>query len=200
MTDAPIKFLGYGSRWDLIVAKCRDKRVLHLGCIGMTEESLERKCQAMSAGEVLHPHLRKAARELVGVDYDGKAVAALNAAGFTEIICCNVYSLAAQLAAQAPFDVVLCGDLIEHLSEPGRMLTAVKATMTRDSELLITTPNAYGIINLIRYGLGRHTEGGDHVLSFNVFSLRNLLSRSGFTITELRSCYDRKPCGMLGRV
>jgi SAM-dependent methyltransferase len=195
-----LKFVGYISRWTKLLEKCRQKRVLHLGCIGMTTELVERKCEAMLNKEVLHSNLREVAAELVGLDYDQSGVEELNRIGFTEIIWGNVYDLEGIRQLAEPFDVILCGDLVEHLSEPGRMFAQLKTLMRADSELLLSTPNSVGLPNLLRYAMGKAVDGEDHVLSFNIFTLKNLLRRYGFFIEELYSCYDAPPRDNVGRL
>ena len=75
------------------------------------------------------------------------------------------------------------------------MLSQVKLQMRDQTELLISTPNSLGLPNLLRYALGRSVDGDDHVLSFNVFTLRNLLRRYDLFIDELNACYDGPPHG-----
>ena len=89
--------------------------------------------------------------------------------------------------------MILCGDLVEHLTEPGRMLAQVRLLMREHTELLLSTPNSLGLPNLLRYALGKAVDGDDHVLSFNVFTLQNLLRRYDFFIDELFACYDAPP-------
>ncbi len=182
----------YLSRWDLILERCRNKKVLHLGCVGMTEAPLAEKIRAMRADLTLHAHVKRVALQVVGIDYDVAAVTELNRIGFREIVAGDVRNLDS-LGLGNDFELVLCGDLIEHLDEPGRMLKSVGCCMSAQSELLITTPNAFGLPNLLRYCAGQAVEGGDHVVSFNIYTLRNLLARHGFRIDECYSCYDRRP-------
>src|SRR5579871_4121645 len=98
------RFGGYISRWKEVLEKCRHKRVLHLGCIGMTTESLERKCEAMVNKEVLHAKVREVAADVVGLDYDRRGVEELNRIGFSEILWGNVYDMADIPELGKPFD------------------------------------------------------------------------------------------------
>ena len=188
----------YLCRWSFIVERCRHKRVLHLGCIGMTDRPLADKLQAMRDNQVLHPLLEKVAASVVGVDSEVEAVEELNRNGLHEIIAGDVRNID-RLYLGRDFDVVVCGDLIEHLDEPGRMLSGIRTCMAPRAELLITTPNSLGLPNFVRYALGRPIDGTEHLISFNIFTLNNLLRRHGFRIQESYSCYDRPVTTMLGR-
>src|SRR5271170_3222373 len=73
------------------------------------------------------------------------------------------------------------------------MLAEIRLLMRKPTQLVLSTPNSLGLPNLLRYAVGKKVDGDDHVLSFNVFTLRNLLNRYGFTIEELYTCYDAPP-------
>lgn len=186
------KFQGYCSRWEFIITKCRGRSVLHLGCIGVTEGSVEEKIRAMREGRVLHALVRKYSAQAVGLDYDYQAVSKLRELGYTEILYGDVTKLD-EAPINGVFDIVICGDLIEHLSNPGMMLDGIKRFVSSKSEIIITTPNAFGGLHFFRYWAGRYREGGDHVLSFNIYTLENLLKRHGYIITEAWTCYNRPP-------
>jgi hypothetical protein len=79
------------------------------------------------------------------------------------------------------------------LSNPGLMLEGIKRFMNNDSELLITTPNAFGLLHFTKWVAGCFKEGNDHVLSFQIYTLSNLLRRHGFSINQVHTCYNRPP-------
>jgi hypothetical protein len=194
-----MRFESYISRWNFIIEKCRGKSVLHLGCIGITEGSTAEKIDAMRQGGVLHTHLKELTLELVGVDYDMATIKELNKLGFTEIVYGNVENLD-EIDIHKQFDIILCGDLIEHLSKPGAMLDGLRPFLHRETKLLITTPNAFGLLHFLRFACGRFREGNDHVISFSTFTLHHLLRRHGFDICEVYSCYNRPPQHWLDHV
>jgi len=185
-------FRQYVSRWDFMLNRCAGKSVLHLGCIGITEGSTVEKITSMVEDRVLHAHVRRICRDIVGMDYDHATVAALRQRGFTEIIAGDAQQLQTFPLSQR-FEVILCGDLIEHLSQPGSMLEGIKCCMTPDAELLISTPNAFGLLHFVRYAVNVFREGNDHVLSFSRFTLQNLLQRHGFALAEVYTCYCAPP-------
>src|SRR5207248_4425866 len=65
---------GYCSRWDFLLKKCTNKTVLHLGCIGETDCSLDEKLEAFRTGRALHPNLIRVASDVVGIDLNAAAV------------------------------------------------------------------------------------------------------------------------------
>jgi len=45
------------------------------------------------------------------------------------------------VAIEQKFDIIVCGELIEHIENPGLMLDGIKRFMNDDRILIITTPN-----------------------------------------------------------
>jgi 2-polyprenyl-3-methyl-5-hydroxy-6-metoxy-1,4-benzoquinol methylase len=91
------------------------------------------------------------------------------------------------------FDVVVFGDLVEHLSCPGLALNGIRRFMDEKSQLMISTPNTFALLSNIRFTLGRFREGEEHVTGYSKFTLKALLERHGFEMTEFFTCYDKPP-------
>lgn len=180
------------SRGDFIQARCTQRSVLHLGCIGSTGNSLEEHIAAMLAGRELHTLLRATARNITGIDNNAPAVHALNKQGFPEIITGDVERLD-EIPLTGTFDVVVCGHLLHYLSHPGLMLEGVKRFMHAESELIITVPNAMGLVRFSKYALRRSFAGSAWILAFTPNTLTNLLRRHHFTPTTLHTCYNSAP-------
>ncbi|MCV4607588.1 hypothetical protein OFB74_32295, partial [Escherichia coli] len=51
------------------------------------------------------------------------------------------------------FDVIVAGEIIEHLNNPGLFLSGVRRFMHRDSKLVTTTINAYCAMRFFVYAL-----------------------------------------------
>jgi SAM-dependent methyltransferase len=91
------------------------------------------------------------------------------------------------------FDVVVAGELIEHLSNPGRFLDCAGEHVVEGGKLLLTTPNRYGILSLysvIRSGNvpTYHKPIAKHVVYFDSDALSSLLERYGFAHIQIDYC------------
>jgi len=187
-----LKVRGYCSRYDFILARCTGRTVLHLGCIGETDSGLEAKLESFAKNRALHSQIMAVTREIVGVDLSGSAVELLrHKLCIHNIVVGNVERLE-DLKLVRTFEVVVCGDLIEHLDSPGRMLDGIWRLMSPASAI-IYTPNAFGLLGNLRFTLSRFHEGGEHVAAYSKYTLANLLERHRLTITALHTCYDRPP-------
>lgn len=124
-------------RKESIVTYCKDKVVLDLGCTQhrMMGEEVKEK-------DWLHFKLKQAAQKVIGLDVLKDEVERLNKVGYN-IMCGNVENIDKIQFPINKFDVIVCGELIEHLSNPGLFLTNVKKIMDYKTLLIITTPNVY---------------------------------------------------------
>src|SRR5262245_29333406 len=123
-------------RVDYLIDRCRGRRVLHLGCTNWPYTDA-----ALADGSLLHLQLQKVAAELHGVDADPEGLARLAARGHNHLHQGDLERLDT-LPLAASFDVIVAGEIIEHLANPGRFLAGVQALMLADTSLIITTVNA----------------------------------------------------------
>jgi hypothetical protein len=71
------------------------------------------------------------------------------------------------------------------LSNPGLFLDRVKVHLEPDGTLVLTTPNAWALGNVVRAVFGRKIGiNKGHVAWYDEVMLRQLLSRHGFIIKE----------------
>ncbi len=89
------------------------------------------------------------------------------------------------------FDVVLCGDLVEHLRDPEAFLERVRPLLRTDGRLVLSTPNvANWAMRLgLLAGRWRYTERGildrTHTHLFTRATLVETLERAGYRVIEL---------------
>jgi SAM-dependent methyltransferase len=156
------------------------KRVIHVGFVdeGRMDERLQH-------GLWLHRHLADLARELVGLDRSEPGVIAAREMGF-EAHAVDCQDAAAISALDLPSaDVVIAGELLEHLDCPGLFLEAVKPLIAPGGVLLITTPNAARLTNILGSIANREFVNDDHVCWFSWHTLSVLLGRHGWQIEDL---------------
>lgn len=85
-------------------------------------------------------------------------------------------------------DVIVCGEVIEHLSNPGRLLHFMRHYYV-GATLLVSVPNAFSAIAQKWLRKGIENVNSDHVAWYSPKTLANLLSRAGWKIEELH-CYN----------
>ena len=161
------------NRHEIISDFVKDKDVLDLGCINHNLE--------LFYSESLHSYMKKVAKNIVGLDTLEKEANTLNKKGY-KIFVGNVE----KFSLKQKFDVVVAGEIIEHLSNPGGMLECVNRHLKENGLLIITTPNTYAldrcIIPIIRGG--KQPVNPEHTCYYTHETLSELLRRYGFVIEE----------------
>ena len=163
-------------RINWLVEQCRGKRVIHVGFAdaGFRKEQTR-------AGNWLHDLLGQVSSSLVGLDFDETGVAAAQASGYDAFLvdCTDVEAV--QALALEPAEIVLAGEVIEHLGAPGPFLEAMALLTAPGGALIVTTPNAYGLINVVA-NITKCVEVNhpDHVVMFTWRTLTQLMRRTGW--------------------
>jgi 2-polyprenyl-3-methyl-5-hydroxy-6-metoxy-1,4-benzoquinol methylase len=168
------------SKNEFILSRCKNKSVLDLGCIehDLFQERMKKK-------EWLHMNIQKVAKSLIGVDILKEYIIELNKKGFN-IIFGNVEKLdeVAELKGKN-FDVIVAGDLIEHLFNQGNFINSLKPFFKENTEVIITTPNCFSTKFMIPYFFcGKEKVREDHTCWFSINTLKQLLELNGFIVTE----------------
>jgi SAM-dependent methyltransferase len=77
---------------------------------------------------------------------------------------------------EASFDVVVAGELLEHLRDPGRLVGDVRRVLRPGGTFVASVPNAYRLKNRVRFLLGREPEDDPtHLQMFSPGDVRKLL-------------------------
>lgn len=175
-------------RLELIKSICIGKKVLHLGCTNWPYTN-----EALDAEMLLHVELSRVANELYGFDFDQEGIDVLAARGFGNLFRADLEKLD-EVDLDETFDVIIAGEMIEHLNNPGLFLNGIKRFMNAETQLVITTINAYSGMRFWVYGL--RGGGGtvepvhpDHVAYYSYSTLKLLLERQGFHIDRF-AFYD----------
>lgn len=171
------------NRVQYIKDACRGKNVLHLGCTNYpyTETSLKND-------DLLHLKLENIAANLTGFDFDRRGIEILEKQGVKNLFPADLENLA-DVRLEQKFDVVIAGEIIEHLSNPALFLRGIKRFIKPGGILLITTINAYGGLRFLQYAL--RGKGGssepvhpDHVSYYSFSTLNVVLKRENFQVDK----------------
>ena len=157
----------------------RGERVVHVGFVDAGCQSMQEEADAW-----LHGHLGRVTDRLVGLDIDPDGVAAARTHGYEAHVEDCTDPAAVGALGLAPADVVIAGEVIEHLDEPGRFLDAMTLLVRPGGRLVLTTPNASGVLNGAAALAGFEINHPDHVAMFSWRTLHNLLDCHGWDTVE----------------
>jgi GT2 family glycosyltransferase/tetratricopeptide (TPR) repeat protein/2-polyprenyl-3-methyl-5-hydroxy-6-metoxy-1,4-benzoquinol methylase len=149
------------------------KRILDIGCgAGRLGETLKARQNA----------------EVVGMELD-PAAASLARDRLDRVVVGDIEQLVPDFANQS-FDAVICGDVLEHLRDPGALLRRVHSWLRPEGCLVTSIPNIrhQSILRNLLLGNWTYEPAGlldqTHLRFFTRREMEKLLFRAGFTIEE----------------
>jgi GT2 family glycosyltransferase/2-polyprenyl-3-methyl-5-hydroxy-6-metoxy-1,4-benzoquinol methylase len=150
------------------------ERVLDVGCAaGVMGEAVKRRQQCEVVGIELDPRAAREAEEKLDRLIEG-----------------DVESL--DLSSLGRFDVVVCGDVLEHLRGPAQVLRKLRRVLSPDGLLIASFPNVRHmdvVLGLVE-GNWTYEPAGlldrDHLRFFTRRSAEQLLEEAGFQVREVR--------------
>ena len=174
------------TRYDFIISHIApEDMVINIGCCGDDWEFEEAWNSHASLHQTISDHI--GLEKLVGVDINERRIEQVRQMGYT------VQKASAENLSELPqsysekFDVVVAGDVIEHLSAPGLFLESVKRVLKPEGRLVLTTPNIYGFWFWFLYGVLRRTEPWpEHVCYYTPCTLRQMLKRHKWNIAKMQ--------------
>lgn len=170
------KVMGFVDRTEYILKQSENKRVLHVGCADypVTEERIEK-------GNLLHSKITDIAKEVLGIDNSTEGIGILYKSGFANV---KVYDAENIKELGTRFELILAGDVLEHMNNPSGLLNCISSSLTPDGEFLVALPNAYSW-NILRYIKGLEPTHLDHCYSFTVKNIVEICRRFGLLPVEL---------------
>jgi 2-polyprenyl-3-methyl-5-hydroxy-6-metoxy-1,4-benzoquinol methylase len=162
-------------RVDILLDYVAGKNVLDLGCVE------HEACISEMHDWWLHGLIKQRAKSVQGVDYDREAVEELNRKGY-DICVADVENM--DLGKK--FDVVVSGELFEHLTNHRSFLESVKRHLLPDAIWVASMPNA----NSLNYFMqtlvfGHEVDAWDHAAFFTPTTITVMLQKCGFAATQI---------------
>ncbi len=192
--------MGFKYRNDIILKYIKNKKVLDIWFLW------ENKSKLFSP---LHDFILQHASEVWWVDIDKNRIEELKSKWY-KVIFDDVQKLNNLWNLNYKFDVIVAGEIIEHLDNPWLFLEKVKKFLLEDWVLIITTPNMFSLRYIIRHTLfGQETPYWKdreseirygHVIWFSKMLLENLLLRYNYDIVELTYTIKNEYTGFKGNI
>jgi len=177
------------TRDSIICSLCKNKKVLHIGATDSpyTEDKFKN-------GLLLHTQLMQCSSEVYGIDIDQKAISFLQSQGISNI---TYHDMNYVKNLDYTPDVIIFGEIIEHLQNLQLALTTLKSIMTPETKLIISTPNLLSILSFMSsFLLNREWIHEDHKVGFTYGLLNQLLVANNlqvetfyFTYLPLSKCW-----------
>lgn len=163
-------------RITFIEERCHGKTVLDVGCVA-------HDVARMKSPTWLHGRLAAVASRCLGVDILPEGIQAMVDMGYAAV-CHDLGTGLGPIADIAPFDVVVAGEVIEHVESLGMLFELARDVLQPGGSLILTTPNPYAPHRVRAAQLGIVWENVDHVLYAFPSGIAELAERHGLVLTE----------------
>jgi len=182
-------------RIQLMQSKSKGKKVLHIGCTGgpVTEAADDEWVKAIK--NTVHYKIMQNSKELVGIDVNPLRLNKMSQFlpnGKYYVV--DITTIIDQSVKNEIFDFILFPEVIEHIHDMTLTFENIKHMMNFKTQVLISTPNAFSLGNLIRTCFGKETNHPEHVALYSLITLENLLHRFGFKVVEVYYARSSKYC------
>lgn len=146
--------------------------ILDLGCVDHSHLN-------ENSPDWIHKFLYEKSTDVLGVDFEKEDIEILQKKGYN-VIFGNVE----EMNLGKKFDVVIAGELIASLSNPGLFLDNVYKHLKDDGKFILTTTNAWVFYRCIMPFFSKNLISGQYVSINDYETITQLLQRHGFEIMK----------------
>lgn len=167
---APILEFSPRHRVDQLISLAAGKKVLDLGCV-------DHEIGNTNSEHFLHGRLAQAAKSIKGLDYELSEIQSLLDLGFNvEQGDVENFDLRGE-----KFDIVIAGEIIEHLTNPRGMLDSARKHLNEGGKMVISTSNGIGLFYFASTLLfGHEIDSWDHTCLYTPITMTRLLKKCGY--------------------
>lgn len=159
-------------------------RVLHVGCTN-SPTTTRRWDSDMLLHKKICDRAATIGSHIVGIDIDDIAIDFLKEKmPNEEILNLDAHKLSEYFGEDSHFDLIIAGDVIEHLDNPGLFLSSCKDVLADGGSLLITTANAFGIVRYLKSIFSYESVHPEHTAYYSKKTLDRVLKMNGLQFSE----------------
>ena len=158
-----------------LISEIRGKSVLDVGIV-------EHDLNHLQDINWKHKYISKHAKYCLGIDLIENLLNELRNKGYNvkNVDATSDYDL------KQKFDVIILGDLIEHVSNQQKLLEFSKRHLAKNGKIIVTTPNPWQFYKVMSsYFKGTVVNNVDHVVWISPANALELARRANLNMTEL---------------
>lgn len=185
-------------REEYLTALASDKTVLNIGMGGFTDNPSYTARLADYAEATLQGKLHSVARNLTGVDVNPHSLAIMSEALPGRYIQADITAADASEVIGGTYELIVLGDVIEHLDCFRSALQNLRALLADDGVLVITTANAYNAEAILKQLFRYESVHEEHTCYFSYLTMKRLLEMNDMTIGDFRYYVQTRAGGSVG--
>lgn len=167
-----------GGRIGVLKRFAKGKKVLDVGCV-----SHSFTFASGGGGRWLHQHIVDVAAECVGTDFDEVGIKQMREAGY-DVVHADITGDLTPLKERGPFEVIIAGEIIEHLASPQQLLASAYELLAPGGRLVLSTPNPFSPRRGRTGALGQTWENVDHVIYAFPSGMVEMADRTGLELRK----------------
>jgi 2-polyprenyl-3-methyl-5-hydroxy-6-metoxy-1,4-benzoquinol methylase len=165
-------------REKIILSTIKDKKVLDIGSIGQTNDY-----------NLWNLYFTVPFKELTGIDLPDSKQSLQDVFKINKVDTQRpsniVFGNMENYKFNEKFDVIVAGDVIEHVSNQGLFLQNIREHLNENGQLIITTPNAKWLTVIFK-------PNPTHTLWHDRYTLEYILKQNGFQIELFKYYFGNK--------
>ncbi len=180
----------YQSRNDILKKMVAGKRIIHLGCVDVTETIQHR----IDRGKWLHKEMHEVARRCLGVDINAEGIGFIrDKLSYSDVMVADVTKPPAGDLAECDWDYFMIPEVLEHVNNPVDFLGKIRHNYQANvGQVVITVPNALTPDNYRYARKGMEVINTDHRYWFTPYTLAKVVHNAGFSINNIIMCRHGK--------
>ena len=166
---------GLLSRTDQILQHIDGGRILDVGCTGGAHNQ--------EVPSNLHVELCKRFDDVTGIDVNETNIALMKSKCYENVFLEDAESF----SFSEPFDVIVAGELIEHLTNPAAFLLNCKKHLHKGGRIVLTTPYPFAMLHVL-FSLAHYPKTcshSEHTLWLCPSTIRELAKRCGLAVSHM---------------
>ena len=158
------------------------KNVLHVGCCDHVELIREKIAKDIW----VHGRISQVAKKCIGIDIDQDAIAYVIANfNVDNVFAMDITKERPDFIDESHWDIMMLPDVIEHINDPVDFLRKIRQIYCEKiDEIVISTPNAFWVHNLLASIKSYEIINSDHRYVFTPYTLAKVMMSAGFRIKE----------------
>ena len=171
--------------------KCAQKRMLVENIWGPHQPATPSLLDVGAGEGFVMDHFARAGYGVHGMDFSSHGCHNHHPHLLDRLSCGDIEELVEQAVhANAAYDLVILDNVLEHLLEPGQLLTGVAQLLRPNGLLIIEVPNDFSMVQNHLLAEGRiprpfWVASPDHISYFNADGLNALLDQHGFAVQTM---------------
>ena len=181
-------------RTEFLLDCARTRSVVHIGCCGglLDADSVRDYAASAELADSLHGKLATVAHDLCGVDISAKKIRRMRAEIPGSYVVCDVTDRGFANHFERTFDVVVLAECIEHVDDVATTLASCRSLMGPESQLVITTVNAYALAPISKMIARYESVNPEHTAYYSYFTLNRVLETNRFELRDFCFTWDRR--------